>query len=194
MYARIIPAPAVATPPFHVALRLLLQRGFGLDHPVVLLAVCERLWACAATQWSPQTPWRALQPSRHAGGRSRSRRLRSPKTKAPKSIPRRTKPQQVRSGGAQNNFRSRGQGTVKGRCASMKSCPVLLTASSRQQNRTQLWLRESDRMSGVRASVRGHGAQASARTGRQRGALHHAVNCTVRRAALASSTRGRAYA
>ncbi len=105
---------------------------------MVLLAACERFWVCAATQWSPQTPWRALQPSRHAGGRPRSPRLRSPKTKQRH----RRASHAVRTGsksgegGAQKNFRGRGQGAVKRKSAWMKSCPVLLTTRGRQQNRT----------------------------------------------------------
>ena len=54
---------------------------FGLDRPLVCPQGCERFRACEATSRSPRTPWRALQPSCLAAGRSRSTRLRSPKTK-----------------------------------------------------------------------------------------------------------------
>jgi len=97
------------------------------------------------------------------------------KTEAPKSIPRRTNRQQVRRRGAQKNFRGRGQGAVKRRNAWTKSCPVLLPLEGGSKTGRHQWLRKSDRTSRVRASVRGHGAQPSAYTGWQRGALPLAV-------------------
>jgi len=48
--------------------------------------------------------------------------------------------------------------------AGMKSCPVLLPPESGSKTGRHQWLRDPDRMSRVRASVRGQGAQPSART------------------------------
>lgn len=134
----------------------------------------------------PTTVGGRFQPSRLAGGRSRSSQLRSPnKTKAQSSL---------RPG--RNYLQVLEKGFLKEavNLVGMKSCPVLLTARGVNKTGQQRWLRRIDRVGRVRASVRSHGAQASARTGRQRGALPLAVQGTVRRAALGSSTRRRASA
>ena len=72
--------------------------------------------------------------------------------------------------------------------------PVLLPLQCGSKTGRHQWLRRPDRTSRVRASVRGHGAQPSARTKWQSGALPYAAQGTIRRAAPASSTRRRAFA
>ena len=131
---------------------------FGLDRPLVCPQGCERFRACEATSRSPRTPWRALQPSCLAAGRSRSTRLRSPKTKQRH----RGASHAVRTGsksgeGEHRRILEAGGGEEKKRLDEILSGFVDRTCQSTKPDAAVL--RGSDRMGRVRASVRGHGAQ-----------------------------------
>jgi len=74
-----------------------------------------------------------------------------------------------------------------------KSCPVLLTGQASQQNRTQRCFAGQSgwKECALRCAVI---VRSPVRAPRRRGALPLAAGGTLRRAAPASSTRGRAYA